>query len=166
MQDDPWVYINLYLNTFHFQPCSPFLPSPQPLCFYLAPPMLLRNAGASSWNGIVTMNSASSLSYITRSRKVTRGREEGAPRKCVRKEIILVDVGQKFSSMSHCLPRCHPGSKHFMRRTTDRRRLLCTELPPAPSVIWSPQGAHKVTFRGEGPGSRIGAMAPQSWFCH
>lgn len=90
MQDDPRVYINLCLNTFHFQACSPFLPSPQPLCFLPGPSDAPQKCLASLRGGMGTRNSASGLSCITCSRKVMQRREEGAPRKCVPKEIILV----------------------------------------------------------------------------
>ena len=128
MPDDPWVYINLYLNTFHFQPWSSFLPSLQ---LSPGPSDALQKCTVSLGNGTMTMNSASSFSCITCSSQVTRGQQDAlpVPEERVHKEPVLVN--RRMKSPFHVRSPNHmtPGSRRVTRRPTERKRPLSANPP-------------------------------------
>lgn len=156
MPDDPRVYTNLYFNTFHFQPCSSFLPLLRPTCFLLAPPMLVRNA-LSLGNRTVTMNSTSSLNCITCSPQsnLKSTRCSSLPRKCVHEEIILVNSRMKIPfrvlSTNHMPPR----KWTFYKENHRKKRLLSGEVPPAPQAPLRKRGLSTQRRR---PGAAVLAL--------
>lgn len=158
MQDDPWVYFNLYVNPFHFQPCSLFLSSRQPTKVHLGCSSD-RHDGFVGWESDNEPCLSPQLHCLLPKSNVSQEtRSSFLPRKCVREKIIHENSGLEMP-FHVVLTMCHPQSRHVQGEPRRKGSFLLSFLQPL--CAWSPPGC----LQRRGPWAQHCGNEPLSWLC-